>query len=172
MLLFAIEGSMFAMVAGTYFYLRDQVRVWPPPGADRPGLLWPTLTLLVLLAACAPMLWVDQACKRRDRGPLVPGLVGTLVLAAVALFTRARELATLDFKWSEHAYGSIVWIGLGLHTGHMLTATLETVVIAALVLFGPFRDKHLVDVRTASTYWYFILLTWLPFYFLFTMAPR
>jgi heme/copper-type cytochrome/quinol oxidase subunit 3 len=172
MLLFAIEGSMFAMVVATYFYLRYQVTVWPPPGADRPSILWPTLTALLLIAACAAALWIDQAAKRRDRAPLLPGAAGAILLGLLALIARWRDFASLDFKWSEHAYGSIVWIALGLHTSHMVACTLESVVMAALLVIGPFREKHFIDVRTTASYWYFVALTWLPFYVTFTLAPR
>jgi heme/copper-type cytochrome/quinol oxidase subunit 3 len=172
MLMFTIEGTMFAMVAVTYFYLRYQLEVWPPPGADRPSWLWPTATAVALLAACAPGIWIDQAAKRKDRRPLLPGILTVVALGVVALAARWMDFATLDFKWSEHAYGSIVWTALGLHTAHLIAATLESSVMAALLIVGPFREKHLVDVRITSSYWYFITLAWLPFYAIFVLAPR
>ena len=171
-LMFLIEGSMFAMVGVTYFYLRDQVRVWPPPGVDRPGLLWPFATTALLLAAGLPMWVVNRACARFDRKPLPAALGVTVLLGAAALATRAGEIRDLDFKWSEHAYGSIVWTILALHTAHVLVFTLEIAVMLALLLAGPFRPKHFVDVRTTVMYWGFVVGVWLPFLALLTMAPR
>jgi heme/copper-type cytochrome/quinol oxidase subunit 3 len=171
-LMFLIEGSMFAMVGVTYFYLRDRVEVWPPPGVDTPGLLWPLLTTALLLAAGVPMWIADRACLRFDRRPLVPALGAAALLGALALATRAAEIRDLDFKWSEHAYGSIVWTILGLHTAHMLVFTLEVMVLLALLAIGPFRPKHFVDVRTTPMYWLFVLGTWLPFLGMLTLAPR
>ena len=171
-LMFLIEGSVFAMVGVTYFYLRDQMRVWPPPGVDRPGLLWPIATTLLLAAAGIPMWVVNRACRRFDRGPLLPALGATAVLGALALATRIAEFRELDFKWSEHSYGSIVWTILGLHTVHMMVFTLEIAVMLALLLIGPFRPKHFVDVRTTVMYWAFVLGAWLPFLAMLTMTPR
>jgi cytochrome c oxidase subunit III len=172
MLMFTIEGTMFAMVAVTYFYLRYQLEVWPPPGAERPGLLWPTLTTAALFAACAPGYWVDRAARRKDRRPFLPGVLAVVTLGVLALGARAMDFATLGFKWSEHAYGSIVWTALGIHTAHLAAATLESAVMGALLVIGPFRDKHLVDIRLTSSYWYFVTLAWLPFYAILTLAPR
>jgi cytochrome c oxidase subunit I+III len=172
MLMFLIEGSMFVMVGVTYFYLREQVTVWPPPGADRPGLLWPTVTTALLLLAGAPMWVVDRACRRFDRGPLRPALAGAILLVAGALVSRVQEFRGLDFKWSEHAYGSIVWTILGLHTSHMIALTLEACVLAALLFFGPFREKHFIDLRTTAMYWLFVFGSWLPFYAILVAAPR
>jgi heme/copper-type cytochrome/quinol oxidase subunit 3 len=171
-LMFLIEGTMFAMVAATYFYLRDRVEVWPPPGVDRPGLLWPLATTAFLLAAGVPMWFTDRACARFDRKPLVPALSAAIVLGGLALVTRTAEFRDLDFKWSEHAYGSIVWTILGLHTAHIAVFTLELAVMLALLLIGPFRPKHFVDVRTTPMYWLFVFGTWLPFVAILTMAPR
>jgi heme/copper-type cytochrome/quinol oxidase subunit 3 len=172
LLMFAIEGSMFAMVGVTYFYLRDRVAVWPPPGAEGPGLFWPTATTLVLVAAGAPMWAINRACLRRDRGTLRWAVPLTVLLGALALATRTAELRALDFKWSEHAYGSIVWTILGLHTAHLIAFTLELAVMEALLLIGPFRDKHFVDARTTALYWVFVLLAWLPFYGILVLGPR
>ena len=40
-----IEGTMFALMAASYFYLRGGAHVWPPPGVLHPGLGITTLNL-------------------------------------------------------------------------------------------------------------------------------
>ena len=39
------------------------------------------------------------------------------------LVIRWKDVMNLGFKWSDHAYGSIVWTIIGMHTFHMLAAT-------------------------------------------------
>ena len=72
-----IETTMFALLVGTYFYLRMNFTNWPPVRSDaglyqtNPDLGFATANLLVLIASCVPMFLVDRACLRhgsRDRG--------------------------------------------------------------------------------------------------------
>ncbi|HEY4596349.1 MAG TPA: heme-copper oxidase subunit III, partial [Thermoanaerobaculia bacterium] len=50
-----IEGTMFAIMAASYFYLRGGAHVWPPPGVLHPGLGITTLNLGILLLSLFPM---------------------------------------------------------------------------------------------------------------------
>ena len=39
----------------------------------------------------------------------------------VALAIRGYEFANLNVRWDANAYGSILWVILGLHTTHLAT---------------------------------------------------
>ncbi len=51
----SIEGTMFAIMAASYFYLRGGAHLWPPAGTLHPGLGITTLNLAILLASIVPM---------------------------------------------------------------------------------------------------------------------
>src|ERR1051326_2319586 len=53
--LFAIEGTMFALVIANYFYLRLNFKLWPPANFALPDLGPGTANLIILLASIWPM---------------------------------------------------------------------------------------------------------------------
>jgi heme/copper-type cytochrome/quinol oxidase subunit 3 len=75
-------------------------------------------------------------------------------------------------RWDTNAYGSVVWMLMGLHTAHLLTDVLDTVVLAVLMFTGPLEGKRFVDVSENSLYWYFVVVAWLPLYAVVYLAPR
>src|SRR5215207_8215827 len=73
-LLLAIETSMFAILIATYFYLRQNFALWPPPVAQLtatlkplPQLTYGTANTILLVASCVPMVLTDIAARRRSR---------------------------------------------------------------------------------------------------------
>ncbi|MBV9246564.1 MAG: cytochrome C oxidase subunit III, partial [Methylobacteriaceae bacterium] len=75
-------------------------------------------------------------------------------------------------RWDTNAYGSIVWVILGLHTTHIITDLGDSVVLAELMFTAHGRGKRFSDVSDNAFYWYFVILTWLPLYLLLYFVPR
>lgn len=167
----AIEGTVFALAIVTYLYLRTRVPAWPP-GAAPPDLLWGTLNLLVLLLSLIPNQWTKRASEREDLRKTRIGLVVCLAFAAAFVAIRVFEFRALNVSWDTNAYGSAVWMLLGLHTVHLLTDFLDSVVLTVLMFAGPLEGKRFVDVSENALYWYFVVLSWLPIYAIVYLAPR
>ena len=56
-------------------------------------------------------------------------------LFGVALcVVRALEFTTLNVRWDDSAYGSVVWVLLGLHTFNLVTDVADTLVLTAVML--------------------------------------
>ena len=53
------------------------------------------------------------------------------------LIIRGFEFNNLNCRWTDDAYGSIIWALLLLHTTHILTDWGDTVVLWALMLHRP-----------------------------------
>lgn len=166
-----IEGTMFAILAASYFYLRGGAQIWPPPGVLHPGLALTSAGLLVLLASLFPMHRAAQAAEREDLPAIRRWLLVAIGLIVVFLAIRIGLLARLTFRWDSHAYGSLVWTTAGLHTFHVFTGLCENLLFVALLTRGPVEDKHMDDVRLNSLYWYFVAVSWVPFYALFFLDP-
>jgi heme/copper-type cytochrome/quinol oxidase subunit 3 len=62
---------------------------------------------------------------------------------------------------------------MGLHITHLLTDWVETLVLTAL-LFTPqlVEGKRFVDAEENASYWYFVVITWIPIYLVLYWAPR
>jgi cytochrome c oxidase subunit III len=169
--LIAIESTVFALAVVAYFYLRSQSERWPPL-EEPPELLWGTVNTVVLLLSMWPNHWVKQRAEALDRRGVRIGLVICMLFSLVFLAVRVLEFAALNCRWDVTAYGSIVWMLLGLHTLHLLTDTWDTGVLTVLSFTGPFEGKRYVDVSENGMYWYFVVASWLPIYAVIYWAPR
>lgn len=168
----AIEGGVFALVIACYFYLRSRADLWPPTEAP-PDLLWGSLNTGAFLLSLIPTEWYRRRAHKGDLGAVRVGLVLAGVIGAVILTIRYFELRHLNCNWSGDAYGSVVWLLMGLHTTHLLTDWVETLVLTAL-LFTPHlvEGKRFVDAEENASYWYFVVITWIPIYLVLYWAPR
>jgi cytochrome c oxidase subunit 3 len=169
--LMVIEGTMFAIMAASYFYLRGGAMMWPPAGVVHPGVGITTLSLAVLLASMAPAYMASRAIAREDLQAARNWFAVTVLFGIAALALRAMVMDRFTFQWNSHAYGSLVWTTSGLHTLHLISGVIENLLFTILLHRGPVEDKHLLDARLNSLYWYFVALSWVPFYVIFFLDP-
>jgi heme/copper-type cytochrome/quinol oxidase subunit 3 len=166
-----IEGSMFVIVLIVYFYLRLQVSDWPP-SLPNPDLLYGTANVLLVLVSIVPAYIAKAKAEEFD----LPGVrlwLGVLVLfGIVSVVLRAFEYYTLNCRWDDNAYGSIVWLLLSLHTIHVATDVVDSTVLLALAFTGPNTKNRFVDYSENSMYWYFIVAWWIPIYLTIYFMPR
>jgi heme/copper-type cytochrome/quinol oxidase subunit 3 len=126
----------------------------------------------VLLASLLPNELAKNASERVDLAKVRLWLVVCLAFGIVFNAIRVYEFASLNVSWDTNAYGSVVWLLLGLHTTHILTDVIDTSVLTVLMFVGPVEEKRFVDVSENAVYWYFVVLTWLPIYGVIYWAPR
>jgi heme/copper-type cytochrome/quinol oxidase subunit 3 len=163
--LMAIESTVFALAIMTYFYLRSHASAWPmTEGGRTPNLLWGSVNTVVLLLSMIPNELARRAAQRLDLPKVRIHLAVCLLFSLAFLGVRVLEFAALNTRWDSDAYGSIVWMLMGLHTTHLITDTWDTAVLAVLMVTGPLDGKRFVDVSENASYWYFVVASWLPIY--------
>ena len=170
---FLIEGTAFALAVAAYFFLMGQEQAWPPPAVQPPGLLPGTLFTILIVLSEIPNTAIKWAAEREDL-PRVRGLLVLIsLIGLVLLVLRGFEFNALNVLWHENAYGSVVWMLLVLHTTHILTDWIDTLVLAAL-MFTPHgtEGRRMVDCSENAVYWRFVWLLWLPLYVLIYWLPR
>jgi heme/copper-type cytochrome/quinol oxidase subunit 3 len=167
-----IETTVFAISVAAYFYLRMIANVWPPGRIGPPGLTAATVNLVLLLLSMIPAVALDRAGKRHDAGAVKLFLALNLVAGTAFTILRVFEFKDLHCKWNSGAYGSITWTILGLHLTNVLTSLLETAFVLAWFLFREPEDHHFLDARLDGVFWYFVVLTWIPLYFVVFIVPR
>lgn len=178
--LLMIETTMFGVLVASYFYLRQNFTLWPPPHSQGspflldpvPDLLIPTVNLLIILLSCVPMALVDKAARRGDKATTQIGLIVCIIFGVAAAFLRWHEFWGLKFNWDTNAYGSITWFLLGMHALHLLVGTMEGVFLALWVFFRKFDEKHRLDITVLAVYWYWIAGVWIPLYAIVYFTPR
>jgi cytochrome c oxidase subunit III len=167
-----LEGTGFALGIGMYFYLWSLATEWPldarPPDLG-PGI-WLTATLL---ASLLPNHLLARWAAHDDLGKVRIGIVLMSVLGIVPLIIRAFEFRALNVSWDSNAYGSILWVLLGLHTTHLITDVIDTLVLAAIMFTHHGRARRrFSDVEDNALYWNFVVVTWLPIYGCIYWFPR
>ena len=178
-LLLAIETSMFAILIATYFYLRQNFSLWPPPVAQLTATLRPlpqlgygTANTILLLMSCIPMVFTDLSARRGDRRVSQIGLVICAICGIAAIVLRSFEFSAVYFRWDSNAYGSVVWFMLGMHLLHLLVLTTETVLLGVWIFNREYDMKHRVDIVTVAVYWYWVVAIWLLLYTIIYFTPR
>lgn len=166
-----IEGSMFVLVLIAYFYFRLRVPQWPPSLPD-PALAPGIASTLILLASCIPNHLTKVAAERYDLRRVRLWMLVCIVCGVAILVARALEFPALNASWDNNAYASITWLLLGLHTSHVITDLLDTIVLAAIVFTTEVDGPRFVDVSENSLYWYFVAVSWIPIYLTIYFAPR
>jgi cytochrome c oxidase subunit III len=170
--LLAIEGTMFAMLVGSYFYLRQDSPAWPPLGTPPPAIGVTTANVALLVLSVIPMALVDRAARRRQRVAIAGWLLVLTLAGLASCALRWFEFFSLGCRWDDHAYGSIVWVILGMHMVHLVTSTAENFILDVLMFRGPVEMKHFVDVHVNALYWYFVVGSWVVLYAIVVWAPR
>jgi cytochrome c oxidase subunit III len=166
-----LEGTGFAIGAAAYLYLMVLNPDWPLD-ARPPDLFWSSVILLVMLAS----LWPNRLVERNARAEDLPRVRRDLViLSAVGialLVLRIFEFAALDISWDRNAYGSLLWLLIGLHTAHLLTDVGDTLVLTALMFTRHAHGRRFSDVEDNALYWYFVVGGWVFLYVLLYWVPR
>lgn len=167
-----IEGSGFALVIAVYFYLYSVAPVWPV-GAPPPDLGPGTWITVALLASLVPNHFMAQWAKAGDLRKVRASIGALAVIGFVPLTLRVFEFRGLNVSWDSNAYGSVLWLLLGLHTTHLLTDVVESLVLTGVMLSRHGDNKRRFgDIQDNAVYWVFVVVAWLPIYVCIYWVPR
>ncbi len=153
-----IEGMMFALVFATYFYLRTRSTDWPP-GQYPPALTFGIANTVVFILSIIPARWVQKRAPSGDRTAIRNGLFILALFAILAIILRVFEFTTLNCRWTDNAYASTIWVLIGMHSGHLITELIETLVLFGVSLTPEMEGTRLADAAINSDYWYFVVVS-------------
>jgi cytochrome c oxidase subunit 3 len=153
-----IEGMMFALIFAAYFYLRTRSTSWPP-GHYPPALTFGLANAVVFAASIVPARWVQKRAPAGDRTAIRNGLFVLALFAILATVLRVFEFTSLNCRWTDNAYASTVWVLIGMHSGHLVTELIETLVLFAVALTPRMEGTRLADAAINSDYWYFVVVS-------------
>ena len=161
--LVAIESTVFALAIMSYFYLRSHAGAWPMSSLP-PDLLWGSVNTAIMVGSMIPNHFAKRAAEHLDLPKVRLWMVVCMLVSVAFLTVRVFEFKTLNTHWDSDAYGSIVWMLMGLHTTHLITDAYDSLVLTVLMFTGPLEGKRFVDVSENAGYWYFVVLSWIPIY--------
>ena len=168
-----IEGTAFVLTFAAYFFIMGHEQGWPPEGREAPNLIAGTLFTIVMLLSEIPNTMVKKAANAHDTAAVRRLLIVMSVIGAVLVVIRGFEFNSLNCRWTDDAYSSVIWALLLLHTTHILTDWVDTLVLAALVqTVEGYEGRRFVDTDENALYWRFVWLSWLPIYAVLYWTPR
>jgi heme/copper-type cytochrome/quinol oxidase subunit 3 len=158
-ILIASESALFAAFIGTYFYLRFETPVWPPPGVPEPEALVPIVLVALLALTSIPvhLAWRSVRAGRVGRARLL--LLGALVVQAGYFGWTVHDLADQlrTTPITENAYTSIYYTLLGADHAHVFVGLLFSVWLLLKLLRG--LTLYRANAAQAITwYWHFVNL--------------
>jgi cytochrome c oxidase subunit III len=168
-----IEGTAFGLAFAAYFFIMGHEQGWPPEGRQAPNLLWGTLFTILILVSEYWNTKIKHAADQRDVVTVRRLMPVMVLIGAVLLIIRGFEFNNLNCRWTDDAYSSIIWALLLLHTTHILTDWLDTVVLTFLMRTEvAWEGRKLVDTDENSLYWRYVWLLWIPIYLMIYWVPR
>jgi heme/copper-type cytochrome/quinol oxidase subunit 3 len=167
----AIEGVAFGFMLIIYFYLRSLTDTWPVHG-QAPDFFFGTVNLVVILASAIPNWLAGRAALDRNAERVRRWLWVSSAIGIALCVIRWFEFTSLNVRWDEGAYGSVVWVLIGLHTFNLVTDVMDTLVLTAVMYAKPLEGKRFVDIAENCGYWYFVVLTWIPIYLVIYFGAR
>jgi cytochrome c oxidase subunit III len=154
-----IEGTMFALLFATFFYLKTRSPHWPPGGFVPASIGAGLVSAALFVVSLVPAIWTKRQAFRQSRTTLRLGLALMAALGLALIVVRGFEFTSLNCRWTDNAYASSLWILLGIHTGHLITEWIETLVLLGIASTSHMHGIRYADAAMNSDYWYFVAIT-------------
>ena len=165
------EGSLFAYLFFSYFYLASQSTTpWPPNGP--PDLASASIGTALLLASSGLAWWGERGIAKGSRARLSIGIVLTIVVGSIFLGIQVHEWSTRPFGFSSSPYSSLYFVITGFHGAHVVVGLLMLVALVAWNAMGRFSKGWHLQVSVGIVYWHFVDLVWLAVYATLYLSPR
>jgi cytochrome c oxidase subunit 3 len=165
------EGSLFAYLFFSYFYLASQ-STGPWPASGPPDLLYASINTVLLLSSSAAAWWGERGIDRGSARRLSVGLVLTIMLGVVFMTIQGHEWANRPFALSTNSYSSLYFVITGFHGAHVVVGLLMLCALLGWNLMGRFQRGWHLQVSVGIVYWHFVDLVWLAVYAALYLSPR
>lgn len=165
------EGSLFAYLLFSYFYLASQSSgPWPPTGP--PELLKGSIGTVLLLSSSALAWWGERGIAGGNRRRLSLALAATILVGIVFLAIQAHEWSMQPFQLSSSTYSALYFVITGFHGAHVVVGLLMLFALLVWNLMGRFSKGWRLEVSVGVVYWHFVDVVWLAVYATLYLSPR
>jgi cytochrome c oxidase subunit I+III len=151
---------MFGTFLLSYFYLRLENPVWPPPDIPVPGLVPATVAAALLAVSGGAMYAALKRLRATDVRGFIAGLVAALALAGVGAILQLRHISDMGFGATGHAYGSIFYT----LTGFLAVVWAIGMIMVAMTLFwsvrGQYTSRQHASVANVARFWAAMIVFW------------
>ncbi len=155
----ASELMFFGGLFASYFTIRADTPVWPPPDVHL-EVVRDAIFTVILVASSFTMQVGAHHLEKADRKRARRWIILTLVLGLVFLANQLVEWFELPFTATTHAYGSLFFSMTGFHGFHVLLGLIAMVGLLGRIV-GPGPDPGDGPAAQVITfYWHFVDVVW------------
>jgi cytochrome c oxidase subunit I+III len=148
-----VNGTVFASLLFSYFYLWLVSDAWPPAGSVVRGG-WFDVFIAIALLASAGLAWLSGRALTRDRGGVFIGtLLGGVAVLTFAFWLQCQGAAGADPV--AHAHGATVWGILSWQGLHVLLVLIMAIYTLARRLTGRLNAMRRVTFDNTQLMWLF-----------------
>lgn len=153
----ASEAVFFAAFLGIWATSYAAATAWPPAGLAGPGLVVPTIGVVVLLASGAAIGQAMRFAHRSEypRG-VIPWMAAGLGCAVAFGVLLAIGYADIPFGVGQGIYQSLFYMIIGLELAHVVGGAVLLAVVLARSWTGELALRR-DPVQSAAIYWYFVV---------------
>ena len=170
--LVATEGSIFAYLLFSYFYLASQaVGQWPPNGIPVLRLAGPNTVILLLSSAA--LIWAERSGARQAaRRRLLGGIVLAFIFGSAFVGVQLMEWHNQSVSLISGTYGSIYFTLTGFHLAHVIAGLVMLLLLFVWAARGYFSRERHAPLTIGAIYWHFVDAIWLLVFATLYLSPR
>jgi len=171
-LLILFVAIAFGSLLLSYFYLRLENPVWPPPGIADPPLLAAIVAATLLALSGRGVYAALRRVRKGDQSGFVASLVATLLLAGAGVAVQWWDVAGFEFGGTQHAYGSIFYT----LTGFLSVVAGAGMMMLAMAVYwavrGTYTRRRHATVANIARYWAAAVVVWAIGFGTLYVGPR
>jgi cytochrome c oxidase subunit 3 len=168
--LIATEGSLFAYLLFTYFYLASQTEQhWPPEGL--PTLFMPVVNTLILLVSSV-CVWLSERCLQRSLLTWsFVAMASAHILGVCFVVIQLSEWSKKTYDITSSLYGSLYFTITGFHMFHVIVGVVILMALLLWIALGYFDHRRHAAVTIGGLYWHFVDVVWLFVFITLYLVP-
>jgi cytochrome c oxidase subunit I+III len=150
--------AFISLVFGYFFYWTARRDFLPDP-VSGPGIWWPSVALVLLLASWLLTVMARQWNRRDVRNGFYIAIAAAMLLASggAAALLAGPWMTGLDPE--RHVYAAIVWVLVIWSAAHVGVGVIMQLYCLARRLAGRMTARHDMDIVNVTVYWHFVAIT-------------
>jgi len=174
MVLFVASEAMFfgAFFAG-YFTIKDNAKVWPPPGIPHLKIDIATILTIILVASSLVIQLSLRSIRKGDEGRARLLLGITIALGVTFLLLQLYDYSQLGFGVKDGTFGTLFYVMTGIHMAHVFGGVVFLTLVFGQAMGGALTASNHDSLAAGAIYWDFVDVVWLLLFTTFyLLTPR
>jgi cytochrome c oxidase subunit III len=169
----ASEAMFFAAFFGGYFTIRDNAKVWPPPGIPHLEIdIAAILTVILVMSSLVVQLSL-RSIRGGDQRRAVVFLGLTIALGITFLLLQLYDYSQLGFGVKDGPFGTLFYVMTGIHMAHVFGGVVFLSLVFGQALSGSLSPSNHDSLAAGAIYWDFVDVVWLLLFTTFyLLTPR